>query len=212
MSEKESKCPSCGDGVNPESKFCASCGQALEHKEDEAADTGGQCPECGVSVESGNLFCPACGAPLRPRGEDATRDGHVEVEEVPTDGSTPTPDEDTKGAPTSKGTPSSDGDGNRFGVLRVVSQEEFGREFPLDSDVVRIGKEADADISFHSDNYMSHAHARILVRDGVLEVEDLGSRNGTFVQVRDRCRLMNGDRVLIGATVLEYREPVGAEE
>ena len=212
MREKDLTCPSCGDSVNPESRFCASCGQALARKEGDATNTGTKCPDCGASVESGNLFCPACGAPLRSTKADATRDGHVEVEDVPASVSTSIPDEASKGTPTTEGAPSLDAAAGRFGVLRVASQEEFGREFPLDSDVLRIGKEADADISFNGDNYMSHAHARILVRDGIPEVEDLGSRNGTFIQVRDRCRLTHGDRVLIGATVLEYREPVEAEE
>lgn len=212
MSERDHKCPSCGEGVNPESKFCAHCGEALGREEDAAVDTGCKCPECGVTVDQDNLFCPSCGAPLRCEDGEATRDGHVEVEEALTSGGTGVSAEAPEAIPISDDAPLADAEVGRFGLLRVVSQEDFGREFLLGSEVVRIGKEADADISLHADSYMSHAHARILVRGGVPEIEDLGSRNGTYVQVRDRCRLIHGDRILIGATVLEYRGPVESEK
>jgi pSer/pThr/pTyr-binding forkhead associated (FHA) protein len=96
-------------------------------------------------------------------------------------------------------------DGEACGVLRIVSEEHFGREFHITGEVLRIGKEVSADISLPDDTFTSHAHARLLVRGADVEIEDLGSRNGTFIQVRDRECLKNGDRLLIGATVLEYR-------
>jgi len=41
-----------------------------------------------------------------------------------------------------------------------------------------------------------------------VEVVDLGSTNGTFVNGRKvtRCRLRHGDRLQLGGVVLEYRE------
>jgi pSer/pThr/pTyr-binding forkhead associated (FHA) protein len=49
-------------------------------------------------------------------------------------------------------------------------------------------------------------HARLFRRGDDLYVEDLGSRNGTFVnghQVQSPTRLRRGDRVQFGETVAE---------
>lgn len=207
MSEKSPICPSCGETVNPEGKFCARCGMSLHGEVEPGGMPAAVCSRCDAAVGDGDLFCPSCGAPQHASDEETTRDGHAEPEVVR--GVVAETDEP---APDTVGGESAGEAAGCFGLLRVVSQEEFGREFPLGSEVVRIGKESGADIVFHGDNYMSHAHARVLIRDGMPEIEDLGSRNGTFVQVRDRCRLQHGDRVLIGATVLEYREPTPADE
>lgn len=52
---------------------------------------------------------------------------------------------------------------------------------------------------------VSRKHARILVRGGGLFIEDLGSTNGTFVNGEKiaRAQLKEGDRVLIGTSILK---------
>lgn len=53
----------------------------------------------------------------------------------------------------------------------------------------------------------SRSHARIVRRGGVWLIEDLGSTNGTYVNdepVTERA-LEDGDRITVGATVLEFR-------
>jgi pSer/pThr/pTyr-binding forkhead associated (FHA) protein len=55
---------------------------------------------------------------------------------------------------------------------------------------------------------VSRRHARIVVRGAAVEVEDLGSKNGTFVsdrRVDARTPLADRDRVRLGHTVLVYR-------
>jgi pSer/pThr/pTyr-binding forkhead associated (FHA) protein len=89
-------------------------------------------------------------------------------------------------------------------VLRVVSSEDYGKEFPLEKDITAIGK-AGADINLPADSYASHAHARLIRGDGGVSIEDLSSRNGTFIQARGKSPLQDGDRILIGTTMLEYR-------
>ncbi len=57
-----------------------------------------------------------------------------------------------------------------------------------------------------TDSFASQLHARIFERDGEWFVEDLGSRNGTWLnrdQVHGPARLERGDRVKVGDTVLE---------
>ena len=55
---------------------------------------------------------------------------------------------------------------------------------------------------------VSRRHARIVVTDGEAVVEDLGSKNGTFVQgerLNSPARIRDGDRLLIGEVALIFR-------
>ena len=60
--KKETTCPSCGAKVDPNSKFCLSCGARLEQpapQPEEKADRF--CPNCGTKVGKDSNFCPNCG-------------------------------------------------------------------------------------------------------------------------------------------------------
>jgi hypothetical protein len=78
-----------------------------------------------------------------------------------------------------------------------------GQELPVDSELV-LGRE-NADLTI-DDTQLSRQHARIKPVDGVLEIEDLGSLNGTWVngnRIPESTRLSPGDVVKIGTTVIE---------
>ena len=66
-----------------------------------------------------------------------------------------------------------------------------------------------------TDAEASRRHAIIhQLADGEIEIEDLASRNGTFVNgeaVPGRLRLAAGDRITIGETIFEVRSDVTAE-
>lgn len=56
------------------------------------------------------------------------------------------------------------------------------------------------------DDLVSRTHARFHISAGRSEVEDLSSRNGTFVngdRLQGRCTLRDGDRIRIGREVIE---------
>jgi pSer/pThr/pTyr-binding forkhead associated (FHA) protein len=56
------------------------------------------------------------------------------------------------------------------------------------------------------DTFVSQVHARAFEREGALWVEDLGSRNGTFVDgtpVHEPTKIPKGARVQVGETVLK---------
>ena len=60
--------------------------------------------------------------------------------------------------------------------------------------------------SLPDDTYVSQLHARVFQADGPLFVEDLGSTNGTFLngeRISAPTALQGGDRLQVGATVLE---------
>ena len=55
---------------------------------------------------------------------------------------------------------------------------------------------------------VSRRHARIVVSGRIATIEDLGSRNGTYVRgerISKRTRLENGDKIKIGAASLTFR-------
>lgn len=90
--------------------------------------------------------------------------------------------------------------------LRVLEPEELaGESYPL-SDEITVGRGGGCGIVLTGDHFVSTVHARLFRRDGDVFVEDLGSKNGTFVngeQVTRPKRLRRGDRVQFGKTVAE---------
>ena len=75
--------------------------------------------------------------------------------------------------------------------------------------ILQIGRSAQADIRIN-DSLASRDHCRLYVEDGMVEIEDLDSANGTLLrnhalQPRVRVELALGDAVSIGATVLMLR-------
>jgi len=72
---------------------------------------------------------------------------------------------------------------------------------PLSLDEVGFGR-MKGTYTFPEDKLMSRAHARILQRAEDFIVEDLGSRNGTFVKVRGTAPLNVNGMILLGSQLL----------
>jgi len=70
-------------------------------------------------------------------------------------------------------------------VLRVISGLNPGQEFPLEGDSAILGRHPSCDIVLE-EGAVSRQHARVFRDAGMYYVEDLGSRNGTYV---------NGERI-----------------
>ena len=80
-----------------------------------------------------------------------------------------------------------------------------GETFPL-ADELTVGRGGGCGIVLGDDTFVSQVHARLYRRDGDAYVEDLGSRNGTFVNgepIGGATRLRRGDQVQFGSTVAE---------
>jgi len=71
--------------------------------------------------------------------------------------------------------------------------------FPLTQFPVALGREASNDITL-SDHSVSRRHARLVLDGEMVQVEDLGSSNGTFVNGNKiaSCGLKNGDHLRLG--------------
>ena len=95
--------------------------------------------------------------------------------------------------------------GVRSYVLRFISGKYQGGEFPIAADKqILVGRSSDLDMVLVED-MVSRKHARIVMQGDQIWIEDLGSTNGTFVNGEKikRARLKEGDRVLIGTSILK---------
>jgi hypothetical protein len=90
-------------------------------------------------------------------------------------------------------------------LVLVEPAAEAGSEYAVDGEAT-LGRGGGCTVPLAFDTFVSTVHARAMDRDGTLWVEDLGSRNGTFVngeQVHEATRVTKGSRVQVGETVLE---------
>jgi len=81
------------------------------------------------------------------------------------------------------------------------------KEFVLATGENVIGRARDAAVCIRSDA-VSRRHARIVVSAIGATIEDLGSRNGTWVsdrRIEGPCDLRDGDQIVIGRVVLFFR-------
>lgn len=86
-------------------------------------------------------------------------------------------------------------------ILEVVDGPGAGRRLQLERPVTVLGKGSSADVRFRAPG-ISREHAKlVLAADGIVNLVDLGSTNGTFVnQARiDVALVRPGDRIQLGA-------------
>jgi pSer/pThr/pTyr-binding forkhead associated (FHA) protein len=96
-------------------------------------------------------------------------------------------------------------------VLIVRSGPQAGERFTLDSDVTRLGRHPDSEISL-DDITVSRRHAEVQRTAEGYMVADSGSLNGTYVNQErvERAALRHGDEVQIGKFRLVYFERTDA--
>lgn len=87
---------------------------------------------------------------------------------------------------------------SEYPVLVALQGPLEGRRW-LIKNVLEIGRDADCDITIE-DRQVSRHHARVFIRDGSVQILDLGSKNGTFFdgeQIGGEIRLSDGDAIQI---------------
>jgi pSer/pThr/pTyr-binding forkhead associated (FHA) protein len=98
-------------------------------------------------------------------------------------------------------------------ALRFISGKYQGGEFPIrmEREIV-IGRSSELDMVLVED-MVSRKHAKIDAHDGQITIQDLGSTNGTFVNGEKikKCRLKEGDRILIGTSIIKMVGVEGAQ-
>jgi pSer/pThr/pTyr-binding forkhead associated (FHA) protein len=82
-----------------------------------------------------------------------------------------------------------------------------GRRWAI-GDELTVGRSPGCAISLGDDTYVSTLHARVFRNAGEVQVEDLGSTNGTYLnraKVGAPVTLNRGDQLRVGNTTLEAR-------
>lgn len=90
---------------------------------------------------------------------------------------------------------------------RFMLVSEDGDEIRLDEGENLIGRSPDAAVHIDTSE-VSRRHARIVVDGDSAFIEDLGSKNGTFVRGRrleQRTQLQDADEIQIGVAVAKFR-------
>ena len=97
------------------------------------------------------------------------------------------------------------------GIWLVVQEGPgTGAQHAVDGDVT-IGRDDAVDLQL-PDKTISRRHAALRIEGETAVVEDLGSRNGTYVngaRIADPTRLREGDSLQMGATLVEVRSARG---
>lgn len=170
-------CTRCGRTVDASLPFCAHCGNRVT-----ASVADGSCRSCGAPFQVGvDIYCARCGARVGER---------VSVLEQPV----------AAGAQL-LGTARRDG-GPKLSLLN--DSGDVAKIFTLDRGEAVVGR-GEADIRFADDIYLSPLHARFDLREGVLWIRDLGSRNASWAFIDAAAKLVDGDRLLVGSQVLRFR-------
>ena len=82
-------------------------------------------------------------------------------------------------------------------ICTVTGRASIGEAFTIPPDGMYIGRER-GDVTFPEDGYVSGLHCRIHQDGGQVVLTDVGSSNGTFLRLREKRELSNGEFVLMG--------------
>jgi pSer/pThr/pTyr-binding forkhead associated (FHA) protein len=87
--------------------------------------------------------------------------------------------------------------------LRLLCRDPLAPqpEILIESFPVVLGRGAEASVRI-DDRWLSRRHCRLEIAGGTVQVRDLGSRHGTYVngQLVRECQLLPGDELCIGLT------------
>ncbi len=96
--------------------------------------------------------------------------------------------------------------------LRITEGPHTGDVFRLNRESAVLGRDPECDIVFYSGS-VSRQHAKILRIDEAFFIEDLQSRNGTYVnnsRIRQREQLSDQDRITLCDVVLVFNDDAPA--
>lgn len=185
-----------------------------------------RCQSCGTENLERSQFCEECGSRLSsPTGgkrvpsfspPQVVSNPGFRVSNITSVGIPPL------GGPTDAekqaSLPAADGKAGSHATLTIERGGSANTEFRLSSEESYIGRWdadngifPDVDLDAHDpDAKVSRRHARIIFRNNVYMIEDLGSTNGTFVNRGRRLLpgnpqvLSEGDEIIVGKTFLRF--------
>lgn len=94
-------------------------------------------------------------------------------------------------------------------TLAVLLNEGLREKFQITGFATSIGRSAGNDYVLNKDSLASRQHAFILFHDGTFSIQDLGSKNGTFVngqklEFGQMLKIRSGDEIVVGTTRMSF--------
>jgi class 3 adenylate cyclase len=89
-------------------------------------------------------------------------------------------------------------------LAQIDADGNEAKRFPLSSKESQFGR-TKGNYIFPEDKMMSRVHARILLRGEDFLLEDSGSRNGTFVNLRGKTPVADGSAILVGSQLFRVQ-------
>lgn len=213
----ETRCPQCKAPVQPGATFCDNCGCTLDPALAGAASGSGliACPMCGTPNVPGAAYCDSCGADLPPitpipPAQDIT------PSPTPSAGPLPAPTPEPTPAPTPIPIPVPPSALSGFLVVEASgvrielpqkAEALLGREDPVSNNFPEI------DLTPHDglNQGVSRKHARILLENGQMMLEDLNAVNHTYLNGQrldagKQVPIHDGDVIVLGKLKLVYKK------
>lgn len=176
-----------------------------------------RCPACGYDGnEPDDKFCGNCGANLKAVSEAAPATGQSLAETV--QGQAPPRKAQTPASEPTRRSPATHPPKAKKAKLVIKHGNCEGHEFPLAQGTIanigrwdpEIGSFPEIDLTeADTESHVSRKHGRIFFNEGKWYIEDLDSRNGTFLNKGPRINpmfpqeLKDGDEIIVGTTFLQ---------
>jgi pSer/pThr/pTyr-binding forkhead associated (FHA) protein len=88
-----------------------------------------------------------------------------------------------------------------FKVIQLLEGGGEGMIVHAKEGRIEIGREG-GDMNFPNDPYISSKHLKVVFTNGALKINDLGSKNGTYIKTSSECPLSHGDYLFLGKQLL----------
>ena len=172
-----SLCPACDAPVQADWQACTQCGAPLAAGDVAVEESEPTCPGCGAENEPGNRFCTQCGTRIEEKAEEAPARGRATRRlDMPPDW-------------------------EKAQVTHLLPDHPRSHAF---EDKFTIGRDR-GDLVVDGDPFLSTRHAMIRREKGQFLLQDLGSRNGTFIHIRGEAELLPGDEMMMGSQIFRVR-------
>jgi pSer/pThr/pTyr-binding forkhead associated (FHA) protein len=93
---------------------------------------------------------------------------------------------------------------HRFNLIQWLEGGQKGLSLPISEQQLSIGRQG-CELNFPIDRFMSSHHCHIALENDRVFLTDLGSRNGTFIQIKGIHAVNLGDFLLIGKQLLQIK-------
>jgi pSer/pThr/pTyr-binding forkhead associated (FHA) protein len=91
------------------------------------------------------------------------------------------------------------------GPRLVINPDDEATVVVLTKDETTLNRSEEADVVL-KDGYVSSHHAVVTKKDDGYWIKDVGSTNGTFIQVRSEILLKPGDVLKLGQTLVRFED------